>query len=270
MHENGIEFNSHYISLPDGEQLEPWFARINPKMLVPSMKLDDGTVVNDSRVIMKLMDKNCPTNQEEKVERIMDIAYSCDLGWYSTVPLKKKVWLWRLMQESGLMCPSCPALMESHVQKTIAKYAKENPDLEEIYMAKLKKSTKDVNADYNLDRRGPIQDCLNDFVEILKERKEGEWVSGPVFTRADIITCIYVQWVKWQIGWDADLTLPLSLVEFYDEVKDRECIVKTFDVQGPIWVGYYWRERLVPVQRAIIATAVVVASGVTYAILKRT
>lgn len=56
-------------------------------MLVPSMKLDDGTVVNDSRVIMKLMDKNCPTGQEEKVERIMDIAYSCDLGWYSTVPL---------------------------------------------------------------------------------------------------------------------------------------------------------------------------------------
>ena len=72
-------------------------------MLVPSMKLDDGTVVNDSRVIMKLMDKNCPTNQEEKVERIMDIAYSCDLGWYSTVALKKKVWLWRLMQESGLV-----------------------------------------------------------------------------------------------------------------------------------------------------------------------
>ena len=151
-----------------------------------------------------------------------------------------------------------------------SKYAKENPDLEEIYMAKLAKSTKDVNADYNLDRRGPIQDCLNDLVEILKERKEGEWVSGPVFTRADIIICNYVQWVKWQIGWDADLTLPLSLVEFYDEVKDRECLVKTFDVQGPIWVGYYWRERLVPVQRAIIATAVVVASGVTYAILKRT
>ena len=59
-------------------------------------------------------------------------------------------------------------------------------------------------------------------------------------------------------------------MEFYDEVKDRECLVKTFDVQGPIWVGYYWRERLVPVQRAIIASAVVVASGVTYAILKRT
>lgn len=168
------------------------------------------------------------------------------------------------------MCPSCPALMESHVQKTITKFAKENPDLEEIYLAKLEKSTKDVNADYNLDRRGPIQKCLDDLVEILKERKKGEWVSGPVFTRADAVICIYVQWVKWQIGWDADLTLHPSLVEFYDEVKDRECIVKTFDVEGPRWVGYYWRDRLVPVQRAIIATAVVAVSGITYAILKRT
>ena len=52
---------------------------------------------------MKVMDKNCPKDQEEKVERILDIAYSCDLGWYSTVPLKKKVWLWYLMQESGLV-----------------------------------------------------------------------------------------------------------------------------------------------------------------------
>ena len=148
------------------------------------------------------------------------------------------------------MCPSCPALMESHVQKTITKFAKENPDLEEIYLAKLEKSTKDVNADYNLDRRGPIQKCLDDLVEILKERKKGEWVSGPVFTRADAVICIYVQWVKWQIGWDADLTLHPSLEEFYDEVKDRECIVKTFGVEGPRWVGYYWRDRLVPVQRA--------------------
>ena len=27
MHENGIEFNSHYISLPDGEQVSKYIAR---------------------------------------------------------------------------------------------------------------------------------------------------------------------------------------------------------------------------------------------------
>ena len=99
-----ISFSCSIMGVPSKENHTfVRFARLNPKMLVPSMKLDDGTIVNDSRVCMKVMDKNCPKDQEEKVERILDIAYSCDLGWYSTVPLKKKVWLWYLMQESGLV-----------------------------------------------------------------------------------------------------------------------------------------------------------------------
>ena len=99
-----IQYPKHYLDVYNILSFLSFrFARLNPKMLVPSLKLDDGTIVNDSRACMKVMDKNCPKDQEEKVERILDIAYSCDLGWYSTVPLKKKVWLWYLMQESGLV-----------------------------------------------------------------------------------------------------------------------------------------------------------------------
>lgn len=134
-------------------------------MLVPSMKLEDGTIVNESRELMKLMDKKCPKNQEEKVERIMDIAFSCDLGWFSTVAMKKKIWLWKCMQESGLMCPTCPGIMEMTVRNTIARYAEENEDLREIYLTKLAQSSKDVNAGYNVDRGGPIQKCLDDLGE---------------------------------------------------------------------------------------------------------
>ena len=246
-----------------------WFARINPRMIIPSLKLEDGTIVNDSPNIMKLMDKKCPTDQEAKVERIMDIAYSCNVGWFSTVAIKKKVWLWRVIQDSGIMCPTCPALMEMTVRNTITKYAEENEDLREIYLKKLEVSSKDVNADYNANRGVAIQKCLDDLVEILKERKEGEWVSGPEFTRADIVIAIYVQWVKWIVGWDAPLTLPSELEEFFNEVKDRECYVKTFDVEGPKWVGYYWGDKLIPVQRAITVAALAVFTGVAYLVYER-
>jgi len=246
-----------------------WFARINPKMIIPSMKLDDGTILNESRAIMRKFDTKCPKNQQAKVERIMDIVYSCDLGWFSTVAIKKKVWLWRLMQDSGIMCPQCPGVLEMTVRKTIKRYAQENEDLREIYLAKLEKSAKDVNAEYNIDRGAPIQKCLDDLVEILKERKEGEWVSGPEFTRADSTIAIYVQWAKWQIGWDASLLmLNPALEEFANEVKDRECYVKTFDVEGPKWVGFYWRDRLVPVQRAITVAVFAVVTGVAYGVYK--
>lgn len=135
-------------------------------MLVPSMKLEDGTVVNESRALMKLMDKKCPKSQQAKVERIMDIAFSCDLGWFSTVAMKKKIWLWRIIQESGVM--------EATVRKSIAKYADGNEDLRDVYLAKLNQSTKDVNAKHNLDRGAPIQKCLNDLAEVLNRREKRE------------------------------------------------------------------------------------------------
>ena len=55
-----------------------------------------------------------------------------------------------------------------------------------------------------------------------------------------------------------------SLEAFLDEVKDRESYKKTFSeyVEGPIWVGFYWRDRLVPVQRAITVGGLSIAAGV--------
>lgn len=253
MHENDINFTSRYVDLPNGEQLQPWFARINPKMIIPSMKLENGEIVSESRTIMKLMDKKCPDDQQNAVEKIMDIAYSCDLGWFSTVAMKKKVWLWKIIQDSGMM--------EKKVKSTILKFAEENEDLRDVYLQKAKISEKDVSSEYNLNRREPIQKCLDNLAVAVKNRKEGEWITGPEFTRADALVAIYVQWVKWQVAWDSSLlTLDPVLDAFYDEVKTRPSFVKTLDVE-PKWVGYYWRDRLAPVQN--VAVVGVIAIGVT-------
>ena len=37
MNECDIRYNSKIISMPDGEHLQPWYARINPKMEVPTL-----------------------------------------------------------------------------------------------------------------------------------------------------------------------------------------------------------------------------------------
>ncbi|EJK60282.1 hypothetical protein THAOC_19391 [Thalassiosira oceanica] len=243
MHENEIKFESHYVDLPNGEQLNPWFARINPKMIIPSVEIGDGEVINDSRIIMKHFDDKCPANQEKRVEEIMDICYSCDLGWFSTVAMKKHIWLWKMIQESLI---------------------DENPDLRDVYLEKLATSEKDVSAAHNLTRREPVQKCLNDLAEVLKSRKPQEWASGPVFTRADASIAIYVRWVKWQLAWDSSLLeLPPSLEKFYEEVKERPSFVKTLDVDIK-WVGFYWDGQLRPVQRALAVAAFSVLVGISY------
>jgi hypothetical protein len=84
------------------------------------------------------------------------------------------------------------------VQKTITKYANENADLKEVYLTKLAHSEKDVNASYNTNRGPAIQKCWDEFVAILKERKKGEWVTGPVFTSTIAIYTLY--WVADWLG----------------------------------------------------------------------
>ena len=46
-------------------------------------------------------------------------------------------------------------------------------------------------------------------------------------------------------------------------MKERPCIVKTLDVE-PVWVGFYCRNRLVPVQKAITGVALANVGGVVY------
>lgn len=77
--------------------------------------------------------------------------------------------------------------------------------------------------------------------------------------------------MKWQIAWDPSLlTLPTVLDDFYNEVKDRDCFVKTLDVEGPKWVGFYWQETLTPVQNAINVGALAVLASVAYGVFQYT
>lgn len=61
------------------------------------------------------------------------------------------------------------------------------------------------------------------------------------------------------------LNLPPRLEAFYNEVKDRPTMVKTLDVE-PQWVGFYWYNRLIPVQRALSVAAAATVTGIVFAI----
>ena len=260
LHENGVPFESKYISLPDGEQLEPWFARIFPAMIIPAMQEEEGgPVTGESRALMKKYDYACPPKQEALVEEVMDAAFSCDLGWFSTVAMQNKLWMWAIVQRSGLM--------ERMVRSMIQGYAKSNPDLRDTYLKKAAISELDVSPVTNANRQGPIQACLDRMAEFVERRKEGEWVTGPEFTSADSTIAIYVQWAKWQSAWlDGAKAHGIKpcLLAFYDEVSKRESFKQTLDV-SPNWVGFMWQERLEPIQRGIIAVLALTALGLGYA-----
>lgn len=57
-----IEWESHVINLPQGENLTPWYLGINPRGLVPAIVLD-GEVHIESNDIIQLLDKRFPQNR---------------------------------------------------------------------------------------------------------------------------------------------------------------------------------------------------------------
>ncbi|MFK7805150.1 MAG: glutathione S-transferase family protein [Anaerolineae bacterium] len=72
----GIEWESHVINLPQGEQLTPWFLGINPRGLVPVLVLD-GAVHIESNDIIQLLDQTFPQNKlipagyEDKMSQLL-------------------------------------------------------------------------------------------------------------------------------------------------------------------------------------------------------
>ncbi|MEM8859364.1 MAG: glutathione S-transferase family protein [Chloroflexota bacterium] len=72
----GIEWESHLINLPKGEQLTPWYLGINPRGLVPCLVLD-GEVHIESNDIIQMLDARFPENKlipdgfEAKMDKLL-------------------------------------------------------------------------------------------------------------------------------------------------------------------------------------------------------
>ncbi|HLU91872.1 MAG TPA: glutathione S-transferase N-terminal domain-containing protein, partial [Pedomonas sp.] len=58
--EKGITVESRQIDLPSGENLKPEYLAINPRGLIPTLVLDDGTVIDESVAICRYFEEMQP------------------------------------------------------------------------------------------------------------------------------------------------------------------------------------------------------------------
>lgn len=90
-----LNYQDHFIHLRHGKQHEASYKHINPQQLIPSLQLDDGTVLTQSLAILEYLEAVYPTPafipedpiQAAKV-RAFALAIACDIH-----PLNNlKVW----------------------------------------------------------------------------------------------------------------------------------------------------------------------------------
>ena len=58
--EKGVEIDTVQVDIPSGENLAPEFRAINPRSLLPTLVLDDGTVIDESVAICRYIEELHP------------------------------------------------------------------------------------------------------------------------------------------------------------------------------------------------------------------
>ena len=102
MAEKGLDYVSHPINLPKGEQFNPEYMKVNPKAVVPTV-IHDGFKIFESSLILEyidsLSDENrlMPTDPKEEVTaklwllRCLDIHAAINTMTFSTVNRQKMI-----------------------------------------------------------------------------------------------------------------------------------------------------------------------------------
>ena len=178
MVESGLDWRGRFIDIgPRMENYDPWYARLNPEMVVPVL-VDGGEVVTETVDIARYVDREHPESNltadhlpEQAVEqwasRIAD--FPVREFAYGTLPpafVRRKIHNTRL--------------------STIREHLASNPELAETYETRLEdiEQWEEVSSDPEAVEalEGRLEGILEEAESSLQEH---DWIAGDAYSRAD-------------------------------------------------------------------------------------
>jgi len=185
--EKGVEIEKHPIDIPSGENLKPEYLKINPRGLVPSLVLDDGTVIGESVAICRYIEEIYPDPPLMGVDS-KDKAVVED--WQ------------RQMEFDGLMSLAWV-------------FRNTNPIFENRALPGITGGLKQSSEMADIGRQRAFS-----FFETLNDRlKDVPFVAGERFTIADItayMALMMARWVKISVPEDH-----VHIKSWYEKVSQR-------------------------------------------------
>ena len=181
--EKGVVWEDRVVNIgPAHEQYEPWYAKLNPKLVVPTLEVE-GTIVNDTVDIIRFIDQafpgpsllpRDPAQREEVLEWVgrQDRFPLRELSFSRAKGLVRWFERWTLDQR----------------RKRLRKLQKKHPELRELYLGKLEQLEQFAAAvkDRALGDQliNEVEDLLDEFEERLQDR---DWLAGDEYTLADLV-----------------------------------------------------------------------------------
>lgn len=220
--ENGIQFKSHYLSMPSQEHTVPWFARINPKMMLPTLVPSSGAAVTESRDIVSFAYGGRPGIAAE--EQILDRLYSEDVGSLAWLTGREKILLLKVVLKIGLQKKMIP--------KILHKRQKEAPDLFDVYERKIEALSNKHFSKRIEDVAHHVGEVVS-FLERTLLQNGGFWLLGLEFGRADAVATAWLQWVvRCNEYGAAPVVIPQSLQDYLERARARPAYQRAIGQYG--------------------------------------
>lgn len=181
--EKGVEWHGTIVNIgPAHEQLQPWYAKLNPRLVVPTLELD-GEILTDSRRIVVELDARfagaalVPDEQRDEVMHWVDAQDRLPMR---ELELVQKKGLVRWLHGWGL----------DKKRKQIRKLTKKYPELAEVYARKLA----DIDQLRELMRSPARERELVDEAEALLDGLEQHLSLGTRYLVGDGYTLADLAW----------------------------------------------------------------------------
>lgn len=180
MEEKGVKYENRVVDIGQPmENYKPWYMRLNPKGVVPTLVNGDD-VVTDSFGIINYIDQHLegqalePDLSEEQSEMRRWLA----LGDHLPIHV--------LTYGRGGV-PGGTQMLEKRI-KALDGYKNNNPELAELYEAKIEsvKSFKEnaENSDTVAEIEGRAEQLMDELESVLSQR---EYIAGSTYSLADVI-----------------------------------------------------------------------------------
>jgi glutathione S-transferase len=172
--EKGLEWQSQHVDIFKFENYEPWYARLNPKAVVPTLD-HDGRVLIESNIILEYLEDNFP-----QVKLRPDDLYA---------RAQMRLWLYNSEELAHWNVNTCSHNLR-HAKRMDQRYSRAeqmaaaercpNPMISRRLKRRLDVG---VSADEEEDAYAKL-DYMLDQMEL--RLADGPWLAGPSFTLADI------------------------------------------------------------------------------------
>jgi tetrachloro-p-hydroquinone reductive dehalogenase len=217
--EKHVDWISQIVNIgPAHENLEPWYANLNPALEVPTLEFR-GTIVAKTVDIVRFIDEHfhgpalMPNDAAERAEvmrwiEIQDEFPMRELGYARTKGMVRWFQHWSMRQ----------------MRRRLRRLIRKNPMLRGVYEAKLAEIE---HLERSVRHRAGMTELVDDVELLLDEIEETlqddrQWLTGPRYTLADLMWTAVLSKLE-QIGFARSLGAHRrpKLAEWYARLRER-------------------------------------------------